>query len=63
MKTTRYPLAQLPKAGQRRKLRRDVRRYQKGGGRITRLDSGTARGLCPVNLDDIEHLCGHYREL
>lgn len=63
MKTTRYPLARLPKSGQRRKLNRDMKRYQQAGGRIEQLDTGTTRGLCPVNIDDIAHLCGHYREL
>lgn len=57
------PLATLPKTRQRRQLTRDVRRYQKAGGRIQQLDTGTARGLCPVNLDDIAELCGYYREL
>lgn len=57
------PLAALPKSSQRRQLNRDVRRYRQAGGRIQQLETGTARGLCPVNLNDIEHLCGYYREL
>ncbi|WP_257285598.1 hypothetical protein [Endozoicomonas sp. SESOKO1] len=63
MKTTQYPLTLLDKPNQRRRLNRDVRHYQHNGGRITRLGTGTARGLCPVNLNDVEQLCGHYREL
>ena len=38
------PLTTLPKTRQRRQLTRDVRRYQKAGGRIQQLDTGTARG-------------------
>lgn len=56
------PMDRLTKAGLRRRLQRDVRRYQKAGGRIQQLDTGNARGLCPVNLDDVAELCGYYRE-
>ena len=44
-------------------LQRDVRRYQKAGGRIQQLASGRARDLCPVGLNDIEQLCGFRCEL
>ncbi len=60
---TRSPLATLPKPSPRRQLKRDVRRYQQQGGRITQLGSNTARGLCSINLKTIELLSGYACEL
>ena len=63
MKPDRSPLATMSKRRQRRQLYCDTIRYQRRGGRIRKIASGTARGLCSLHFETIELLRGHACEL
>ena len=63
MKTKPSPLATMSKRRQRRKLHCDTLRYQQQGGQIQKMTNGTARGLCSIQLDNLELTSGFYCEI